>query len=143
MTKFGIVGSDDEVAHHRQLTTTTQCKSTDSSNDGLANVADLLPIAGDVVALVGIGKTVFGHGTDVCASRKSLFTTSQNHASNVAIGIKGFEGSAHFIHQLVIQRIELLGAIQGDDANAGLCGDGNEFVGHDGIEKKKNGERII
>ena len=77
------------------------------------------------------------------AANNSELTGNNQIEANVAIGIKGFEGSAHFIHQLVIQRIELLGAIQGDDANAGLCGDGNEFVGHDGIEKKKNGERII
>jgi hypothetical protein len=93
--------------------------------------ADGFPVAGDVVALVGVGKAVFGHGADVGTGGKGLFAAGDDHAADGLVGIKGLERLAQFVHQLVVQRVELLGAVQRDDAD--LLGFGahfNGFVGH-------------
>ncbi len=73
LAKLGVVGRDDEVAHHGQLTAATQGKAADGGNDGLADAADGFPVARDEVALVGIGKAVLGDGARCQRQRQRPF----------------------------------------------------------------------
>lgn len=72
LAELRVVGGDDEVAHHRQLAAAAQGKAADGGDHGLADAADGLPVARDVVALVGVGKAVLSHGADIGAGRKGF-----------------------------------------------------------------------
>jgi hypothetical protein len=114
---FGVVGRDDEVAHHGQLAAAAQGKAADGRDHRLAHAADLLPVAGDVVLVVDVGEGVGGHGADVGAGGKRLFAAGQDDAADAVVGVKAFERLAQLIHELVVQGVELLGPVQGDDAH--------------------------
>ena len=118
LAKFSVVSRNNKVAHHGQLTTAAQSKTTHCCDHWLANAFDLLPIAGDVVALVDIGKTVFGHRANVSPGCKGFFTASDDHATDVFIKLKGLQSVGQLVHELVIERVQLLWAIQRHDANA-------------------------
>ncbi|MNV58565.1 hypothetical protein D3C71_1509510 [compost metagenome] len=133
LAEFGVFSGDDEIAHHGQLTATAQRKTADSGNDGLADGADRFPVAGDVVALVGVGKTVFRHGANIGSGGERSFTAGNDHAADLLVGIKRLQGGPQFIHQLIVQRVELLGTVEGDDADlVRFNADFDGFVAHEG-----------
>ena len=60
-----------------------------------------------------------------------MFAAGDDDAADLVVRIKGLEGLAQLVHELVVQRIELLGAVEGDDADLfGFGADVNDFVGH-------------
>ena len=132
LAEFGVVGGNDEVAHHRQLAAAAQRKAADGGNHGLANAADGFPVAGDEVALVGINKAQLLHGRNVRASGKGALAAGEDDAAHFVIGVKRLERQPQLVHQLVIERVELLRAVEGDDANALIAfGAGlNQFIRH-------------
>jgi hypothetical protein len=89
LTKAGVVGGNDEVAHHRQFAAAAQGKAADGGDDWFAHAANGFPVAGDEVALVHIGKAVGGHTADVGTGGKGFFAAGDDHASNRRVCIKG------------------------------------------------------
>ena len=135
LTKLGVLSGDDEVAHHGQFTTAAQCKSTDRGNDRFADAANGFPVAGDEVLVVNLGKAELGHGGNVGTSGKGFFVAGDDDATDLVVAVKYFEGLPQLHHQFTMQRIQLLGAVQRDDAH--LFGFGshlNEFVGHQWLQ---------
>jgi len=61
LAEFGVVGGDDEVAHHGEFTATAQREAADGRDHRLADGADGFPVAGDEIAAVGVGKGGVGH----------------------------------------------------------------------------------
>jgi hypothetical protein len=108
MMKSHIIASSQPPPRAKPLT---------AAITGLRMRADGFPVAGDVVALVDVGKGVFGHGADVGAGGKGLFAAGDDHAADGLVGIKGLERCAQLVHELVVERVELLGAVQRDDAD--------------------------
>jgi hypothetical protein len=130
LAKLGVVGGDDEVAHHGQLAAATQRKAADGGDHGFANVANGFPVAGDVVAFVHIGKAVGGHGANVGTGGKGFFATSDDHAADVVLRVKALQGLTQLGHELVVERVELLGAVEGDNAHGAFGADLDAFVCH-------------
>ena len=56
----------------------------------------------------------------------------EDDAAHFVIGVKRLERQPQLVHQLVIERVELLRAVEGDDANALIAfGAGlNQFIRH-------------
>jgi hypothetical protein len=57
---------------------------------------------------------------------KCLFAAGDDHAADGRVGIEGLERGAQLIHQRVVQRVELLGAVEGDDTD--LAGFGAHLI---------------
>ena len=51
----GVVGGDDEVAHHRELAAAAESVAGHRGDHRLAAAGDPLPVAGDEVAPIGLG----------------------------------------------------------------------------------------
>ena len=135
LTKLGVVCGDDEVAHHGQLAATAQCKSTDRGNDRFADASNGFPIAGDEILVVNLSKAELGHGGNVGTGGKGFFVAGDDDATDLVVGVECFQGLPQLHHQFTMQRIQLLGAVQRDDAH--LFGFGshlNEFVGHQWLQ---------
>jgi hypothetical protein len=90
---------------------------TARGSHGLADAADGFPVAGDVVALVDVGEAVAGHGADVGAGGKRLLAAGDDDAADRFVGVEGLERRAQFVHQLVVQGVELLRTIELHDAD--------------------------
>ena len=141
LAELGVVGGDDEVAHHRQLATPAQGKTADRRNHRFAHRADGFPVAGDEILCVHIGKVVAGHGTNVGPSGKGFFAAGDDHAANGGVGVIGLERGAQLVHQLAVQGIELLGPVEGDHPDlVGVGGGLDGLVGH-GVSGK-NGQGV-
>ena len=50
-----------------------------------------------------------------------------DHAADRLVGVEGLQRGAKLVHQLVVERVELLGAVQRDDAHAAFGAQGDEF----------------
>jgi hypothetical protein len=53
---------------------------------------------------------------------KGLLAAGDDHAADGRVGVEGLERGAQFVHQLVVQRIELLGAVERDDTHLAALG---------------------
>src|SRR5206468_6060568 len=122
LAKSGVVGGDDEVAHHGQLAAAAQRKTADGRYHRLADAADLLPVAADVVLVVDIGKAVLRHGANVGAGREGFFAAGQDDAVGAVISFHGLERGGQFVHQLVVERIVVFGPALGHDGQLARVG---------------------
>ena len=62
---------------------------------------------------------------------KAFFAAGDDHAADLFVGIKRLQGFAQLVHELVVQCVELFGAVERDDANLLAFGAHfNGFVGH-------------
>ena len=131
LTEASVISSDDDVAHHGNFASATQCKTRNRCNDGLANTAQRFPIACDVVAFINVGIAVGGHCANISTRRKSFFITRQDDATNVGVCIEYLQSSAHLNHEFTVKRVQLLGAVKGDDSHF-LCFSANlnQLVAH-------------
>jgi hypothetical protein len=111
LAELRVVGGDDEVAHHGQLATAAEREPAHGRDHRFADLPDGFPVARDVVALVDVGKAVARHRADVGAGGEGLLAAGDDHAANGVVGVEGLERGAELVHQLVVERIELLGAI--------------------------------
>ena len=134
LAEFGVVGGDDEVTQHSQLAAATQGETGDGGNHRLADAAHRLPVAGDVVALVHIGKAVGRHAADIGTRRKRFFAAGDDQATQRRVGVISLQRVAQLVHQLIVQGIELLGTVQRHDADFVGFGAGLDvFVMHGAI----------
>ena len=81
---------------------------------------------------IHIGKAVSGHGTNVRACSEGFFATCDDHAADSGVVIKLFERSAQLSHELLVECIQLLGAVQSNHTNFVSIDSGlDHFVGHE------------
>ncbi|MNQ37581.1 hypothetical protein D3C85_511300 [compost metagenome] len=129
LAESGVVASQDEVAHQRQLTTATQGKAVDRRDDRLAAVGDAVAVAEQVVEVdLRVGQ--LGHFLDVGTRGKRLFRTGQDDTADVRIRLETIEGLVQFADDLRVQRIQRLWTVEGDQANAAVGFQQNRFVAH-------------
>ena len=70
------------------------------------------------------------HGRDVGPGSKGFLAAGDDDAANGLVGVKRLQGGAQLVHQSAVQRIQRLGAVEGDDADLPAFGaDFNVFVG--------------
>ena len=70
------------------------------------------------------------HGTGVGTGGERLVAAGNDDGADVVIIVKRQQGCADFIHQAIVEGVELLGAIERDDADAVAAFDKDEFAGH-------------
>ncbi|MNC87073.1 hypothetical protein D3C83_27690 [compost metagenome] len=90
----------------------------------------MLPVARDVVIAIHVEKVPVLHRGNVGARRERLFASSEDHRADRLVAIEGLERRAQLLHQLRVQRIELLRAIQRNERNAPFYFRVDEFVRH-------------
>jgi len=136
LAELGVVSGNDDVAHHRQLATTTQRKTCYRGDHRLAHRAYGLPIASDQVLGVSGDKAVLGQHADVGPCSKCLVAAGDHDAADARIGVESLERGTQLVHQLVVQRVERFRTVQGDQSGAAIAvtakfGE-DIFVGHVG-----------
>ena len=131
---FARVGGDDEVAHHRQLAAAAERKARHGGDHRLANRRQRLPVARDVAGLVDVHVVEVGHRRDVGAGGKRLLAAGDDDAADAIVAVVGLQRRTQVVHQRVVQRVELLRAVQRDDAGAqrtvAMLGSQDVVVGH-------------
>jgi hypothetical protein len=63
-----------------------------------------------------------GHGADVGAGGKGLLAAGDDDAADAVVGVKGQQRGAQLVHQRVVQRVQLLGAVQFDRVSIASSG---------------------
>ena len=87
---------------------------------GLRQLAHLLPADGDEVLQVDVLIGLLLHLLDVGAGGEGLVAAGEDHAADAAIGLEGVERLAQLAHQLGAERVQRLGPVEADDADAAL-----------------------
>ena len=103
---------------------------------GLRTLADLLPIARDVAALVGVHIGVAGHGGNVGAGGEGFFAAGDDHAADAFIRIESLQGVTQLVHQLIVERIQGFRAIEADQSDLALPFDQYVFILHGNLRWK-------
>jgi hypothetical protein len=121
LTETCVFGGNDHVAQHRQLTTTTERVAGYCRDQRLAHALGAVPQA-DGVALEHVDCRGVGHFADVRAGGEDGCAASDDDGANRGVGIVLLEGVDELDHQRSSERIELLGPIEGDDADRAVGG---------------------
>ena len=117
LTKLRGIGGNNRVTTHRQFTAATQCKARNRSNNRFTHTRDLIPIARDEIARISSLEIQSGHCLDIRAGGKRLFTAGNDDRANACVGFKSQQCLRQFIHQRIIECIELLRAVQCNPPN--------------------------
>src|SRR5690554_1146477 len=129
LAEAGVVGGIDEVADHRQLATTTQGITGNSSDQRLAAVGDAVG-GGKEVVHEYVGVLQIDHLLDVGAGGEGLAGAGQYHAADVRIVLELVQGLVQLIQHLGVEGVQRLGAVQGDQTDALAGFDQNGFKAH-------------
>ena len=125
LSEDGLIGSDDEVAHHGQLASSSEAETIDGGDDGLTDIADTLEV-GEHVVLVPVDAVEGGHSLNVSTSNESTSLTGDDHAADVVILVKAVELLDELLADGGVKGVEGLGAVHGEDGDGTLDGDLDE-----------------
>src|SRR5438876_205834 len=92
LAEAGILGGDDDVAHHRDLAAAAEGKTGDRGDHRFAALRDALPAAGDEVFGIGLYVGLLGHFLDVGAGGEGLVAAGQHNGADRRIGLEIVEG---------------------------------------------------
>lgn len=81
LSKLGILSSEENIAHHGQLTTSSKGISIDCSNDWCLQSSELVPPSKHV-SLESIWVCLLLHLLNVCTCCKCLLASSQHYCSH-------------------------------------------------------------
>ena len=112
LTEFGVIGGDDDVAHHRKLAAAAQSVAGDRGDDRLLDLGDALPGA-DEVALLRVDEILRLHLGDISACSEHPVRTGQDHGGDIGIGVEGQKRLIEFVNNLGVNRVHL-GTIEGN-----------------------------
>jgi hypothetical protein len=129
LAKSGVVGGDDDVAHHGQLASPAQRIPGDGGDDRLAAAGDLLPAA-DEVALERRHEVQGFHFLDVRARCKRPLGPGQHHDRDLGISLERAQRLIELRDQLVIERVEHLRPIERGQADRPARLDQDGLVRH-------------
>ena len=73
LAELGSIGSDDEIAHHRQFAATAQTIARDSRDDRLAYTLDSGDFRSEHVIEEDVDECLLGHLAHVCPGGEGLF----------------------------------------------------------------------
>mmetsp|Transcript_91842 Transcript_91842/g.198512 ORF Transcript_91842/g.198512 Transcript_91842/m.198512 type:complete len:277 (-) Transcript_91842:181-1011(-) len=88
LSELGTVSSDDDIAHHSELTTSAESVSGDSGDGRLANFGHFGPVSKHIIG-VTVNKFTLSHLFDICAGCESLLASSDDDGTNISIVIEG------------------------------------------------------
>src|SRR5260221_7408563 len=143
LAELCIVSSDDDIAHQRQLVATAEGVARDRGDHRLADTAQVLPVARDVVRHVGVHVAEVLHRGDVRPGSECFLVAGDEDRADALIGIVGIQRLRQLLHQLGVERVELLRAVERDDADAALLLGQDEFIAHDWLTLAFSSERGI
>ena len=124
------IRSDDEIAEHRQLAATTERVSGDGGDQRLTSCCDAIP-RGEEILDVCVHVRLGLHFLDVGTGGEGALGTGDQDGSDAVVRLEVGNRGDDLVHQLGVQRVESLRAVERDDADATLTleDDGVE-VGH-------------
>ena len=127
LTELRGVGGDQQVAHHRQLTAAAERVARDRRDGGCAGGGELGPRREEVGG-ENVCERQFGHLLDVRARREGLLVAGDDDRADARIVVEFGCGRGDFVHHLTVERIERLGPVQRDGADAVVTGDQDGLV---------------
>ncbi|MNQ90315.1 hypothetical protein D3C85_1056510 [compost metagenome] len=110
-----VVGGDEQVAHHRQFAATAQGQAAHRRDHRLAAARHLFPVGRHEVLQIDVGERLVAQLGDVRTGGEGLVAAGDDHGADISIGLEGAQRVAQLRHQLPIQRIEHLRAMEGDE----------------------------
>src|SRR5258706_6550060 len=143
LAELRIVGGNDDVAHQRQLVAAAERVTRDSGDHRLANAAQMLPVARNVVRHVGVHVAEVLHGGDVRAGGERFLVAGDEDRADALIGIVGIQRLRQLLHQLGVERVEVVRAVERGDADPALLLGQDEFIAHDWLTLAFSSERGI
>ena len=116
LAELGVGTGVDDITAHRQFATSSKSKAVDSSDDRLLDLTDIIPSVEllDDLHVIGRHGRHFGN---ISSSGKSLRAARNNDRTDLNILLEDLQGLVEFIDEGVIKRVELLGAVEGNQAN--------------------------
>ncbi|MNC31213.1 hypothetical protein D3C75_795270 [compost metagenome] len=125
-----VIGSDDDVAHHRQLTAATQCQTTHRRDHRFTTARGALPVGGDELPLEDVHHAPLAHHLDVCAGGEGLVAADQHDGADHVIRLELIEHGRQLVHQLIVQCVVGFWSVQAYHADIFLFFQDEGFKRH-------------
>src|SRR5205814_6421930 len=116
-----------DVAHHRELVAAAERVAGDRGDHWLPDAPDVLPVARDVVRHIGVHVAVVLHHADVGAGGEGLLAPGDNYGAYGVVGVICLQRHTKLLHELRIERVQLLRPAERDEADAAFLVHGDEF----------------
>ena len=129
LTELGVVGGDDDVAHHGKLAAAAERMAGNRGDDRLFEFGNALP-GTDEIALLRVHVVLLLHLRDVSTRGKHPIRAGQHDRGDIGIGIESLERLIEFVDDLPIQRIDLR-TVQGDHPDWIAAVDQKGLICHD------------
>jgi hypothetical protein len=92
----------------------------------------VLPVARDVVRAIGVHVAVVLHDADVRAGGERLVAAGDHHAADAVVGVELLQRLAQLLHELRVERVQLLRAVERNKGDAGRAAlvDEDQLIAH-------------
>ncbi|MNY39936.1 hypothetical protein D3C86_1746470 [compost metagenome] len=101
---------------HGQFTAAAQGKTVDSRDQRFLESGDALPVR-QARVVEDADQVALGHFLDIGTGGEGLGTAGDDHGADARIVFHGIQFGCQLTQQFGVQRVERLGALQGDQAN--------------------------
>jgi len=116
LPELGRLGGDDQVTGHRQLAAAAETKPGDRRNEWRPQGTNCIP-ALDPPLVVKIDRGGTGELADVGARGEGSLVSAEDDAADSVVAVELRQPGDKLVHQLVRERIQLLGPVQPEDRN--------------------------
>ena len=126
LTESRGVGGEDDIAHHGELASAAEGVSRDGGDHRRAHRREARPLA-EVIVHRHLEARLVGHLLDVGAGGERLLRPGQHDGADALVGVEAGGGVDDLAHHRRVERVERLGTVEGDPADAAAR------VGTDGL----------
>ena len=128
LPEHGCLARDDHIGHQSQLAPSPQGVAVDTGHDRCAQPREPVPGA-EPVCRVHLGIVLLRHLLDIGPGREGLLGAEKEDRADRRVGVERRGRLDDFLHQLGVERIERLRAVELDPAYALGAGDFDRAVG--------------
>ena len=112
LPELGVVGGQDEIAHHRHFAAPAEGETSHRGDNRFTGFSDLFPRPGDEILAIDVGIGLWLHFLDIGAGGERFLTAGQHHAANRRVGLEGRQGGAQLGHQRAGQSVQRLWPVE-------------------------------
>ena len=141
LSELGILSSNQDIAEHSELTSSSKSIAIHSSDQGFLEFHQGSPLAKSSLH-VGSGEHSLVHFLNVSSGSEGLLRASEDHASNFGVLIESEQNLVKLVQKASTESIQSLGSVELNESDSSLLFD-EEMLIVGRRREKADGERLV
>ncbi|MPL85440.1 hypothetical protein SDC9_31408 [bioreactor metagenome] len=130
LAELGVLGGDDEIAHHRQLAAAAERIARHRRDHRLAGFQDAVGLGAEEVLGEHVDEALLRHLLDIGTGRERLLRAGDDDAAHLVVLVRRGERIGQLAQQGRVQRVQGFGTVQPDQGDIVFDLDDQGLVGH-------------